>query len=185
MTQYNVEQNGAAVSVVTLDKADAEELAACLKDSDPSQDPVVVEAGRSDQRPETWPLVEEEDFGIRPGGPPDECFYCQRKVGEEHEKSCVVIVKKVRLRYIFVVDVYEPHGSDKEMIVFHRNESSWCASNALDELELHDDQERCLCDRMVCEFVETLDDVPRRAGDSLEGSLDHHAAKPNDAKGEK
>ena len=45
-----------------------------------------------------WPLVHERDDGIRPAGRPDECFYCHRKVGQEHKRQCGIIDKRVEMR---------------------------------------------------------------------------------------
>ncbi len=82
-----------------------------------------------------WPLVMPDDDGIRPAGTPGECFYCQQAVGQPHERDCVVVTKRVRLRYTFEVIVEVPHAWDQTMIEFHRNESSWSSSNALVELD--------------------------------------------------
>lgn len=48
-----------------------------------------------------WPLVDPNDDGIRPAGKPDECFYCNSKVGEEHGRQCCIVTKLVRLEYTF------------------------------------------------------------------------------------
>ena len=106
-----------------------------------------------------WPRVLKSDDGIRPAGKPDECFYCHSKVGEYHGRECVTIKKLVKLKYTFVVDVEVPHYWTKDDIEFHRNESSWCASNAISELEKQGD---CLCPVFECEYIATIDDAPRQ-----------------------
>lgn len=65
------------------------------------------------------PIVLPDDEGIRPVGRPDECFYCRSKVGEEHQAKCVVVKKKVRVRYTFELDIEVPHHWDGRKIVFH------------------------------------------------------------------
>lgn len=89
-----------------------------------------------------WPLVAPNDDGIRPAGRPDECFYCRRRVGEEHKRDCVMVTKLVEYAVVatvgdqrfearWVKDV--PYGWDADMCNFHKNEGSWCADNFLDE----------------------------------------------------
>lgn len=88
-----------------------------------------------------WPLVLEDDDGIRPRGAPDECFYCNRKVGEEHGPECVTVHKVVAYTVLdldgVVVGTYErsePYSWDADDCQFHKNESSWCKDNSLDEI---------------------------------------------------
>lgn len=61
--------------------------------------------------------------------------------------------RTVRVRYIFDLDISVPAEWDQEMVEFHRNESTWCATNALAELEKVDKTDGCLCSRMRCEYV--------------------------------
>jgi len=110
-----------------------------------------------------WPVVTPDDDGIRPAGEPDACFYCQAKVGDPHGQDCVCVVKKVRLRYVFEADVTTPHHWDEQHILYHRNDGSWCADNALDDLEKAGEADGCLCSSFKCEFVEVVDPRPRRA----------------------
>lgn len=111
---------------------------------------------------ESWPLVAVNDDGIRPAGRPDECLYCKQRVGEPHLRECVVVTKRVRLRYIIEVDVDEVHAWTPREIEFHRGQSSWCANNALDEIQAQADREGCLCPRFRCEFVGVVDGTPTR-----------------------
>lgn len=53
----------------------------------------------------SWPTVDPEDDGIRPAGASDECFYCHQKVGEPHQRDCVIVTKRVRVRYLIDVDI--------------------------------------------------------------------------------
>ncbi len=113
------------------------------------------------------PLVVPNDDGIRPAGKPDECFYCNRKVGEPHQQSCVCAHKKVVLRYSFEVEIDVPWSWSEEDILFHRNESTWCSNNGLREIDeqAHRDnpgvEDPCPCNRFKAEFVRTVDETPR------------------------
>lgn len=108
---------------------------------------------------EGWPLVALNDGGIRPAGSPDGCFYCGANIGQPHGRLCVMVEKRVQLRYSFVVDVMVPHHWTKDDIERHRNESSWCADNAITELHVDGS---CLCPRFKAEFVRVLDETPQR-----------------------
>lgn len=110
-------------------------------------------------------LVAPNDSGIRPAGPPDACFYCQSKVGEPHQSDCVIIVKTVRMKYIFEVEVVVPHAWDAAMCEFHRGESSWCADNAIDELEATREKAGCLCWCFTSKFIADASG-PRLRGDN-------------------
>lgn len=103
------------------------------------------------------PEVAVNDHGIRPAGKPDECFYCQRKVGEKHKPTCVIVQKKIRATYTFTVELMVPHHWTPEKFEFHRNDSCWCAGNAIAELE---EQGDCLCPIFEAKFVEVLDETP-------------------------
>ena len=139
----------------------------------------------------TWPLVHENDDGIRPAGKPDECFYCLQKVGQPHKLDCVCVKKLVE----FKVDVHvsdgvkfaglwqheEPHNWDDRAMEFYKNESSWCANNFMDEENkgsvvweggedrwptlkaMHDDTSCCLCEALSFTLVRVVDPEPRRA----------------------
>ena len=74
------------------------------------------------------------DYGPRPAGKPDECFYCQRKVGDDHAEGCVMRKKAIVMRYSYEVTVLVPEDWDDHDAEFHRNESSSCADNTLDDL---------------------------------------------------
>jgi hypothetical protein len=109
------------------------------------------------------PLVLSNDDGIRPAGKPDECFYCKQKVGQPHKSDCVILSRKVKVRYSFEIEIEVPWEWDAETIRFHRNDSSWCANNAIRELEeFTDDDARCLCQGFHCEVLEIPDAKPYR-----------------------
>lgn len=96
-------------------------------------------------------------YSVRPAGKPDECFYCEAKVGERHKPNCVIRKKTIvtRLTIDFVDSV--PENWDKDVIDFHYNDSSWCASNILNRLEERDNF-RCLCDVASFEYLRDATD---------------------------
>lgn len=119
-----------------------------------------------------WPFVLPNDDGIRPAGPRDACLYCGQKIGQRHGSDCVCITKKVKVRYTYEIEIEVPHAWTKEDIERHRNESSWCADNSLDEIEaFHESLGEttelpggtmgpCLCDYFSCEYVADVDGTP-------------------------
>ena len=110
-----------------------------------------------------WPIVLSDDDGIRPFGEPDRCFYCHQKIGEPHGRGCVTIVKRIKVRYTVEIEIDVPHSWDEAAILFLRNESSWCANNAVADIEAFAaERGRCLCDVFTCEIVGVVDDTPRQ-----------------------
>lgn len=99
------------------------------------------------------PLVRANDHGIRPAGPPDACFYCRAKVGESHQRDCVIVQKRVKMRAVIEYECYEPFSWDKEEIEFARNDGTWCADNLLETLKLHGEESGCLCGSTKIEFI--------------------------------
>src|SRR5690348_18450545 len=93
---------------------------------------------------ESWPMVRPDDNGIRPGGGPDKCFYCHAKIGDLHDETCVVVESLVLYsvwangKRVGTYKNYEPWHWDADRMEFMRNESSWCADNALQEIEWED-----------------------------------------------
>jgi len=87
--------------------------------------------------------------GPRPAGKPDECFYCRQPIGAEHATDCVCRTRTVVIRYIIEAVQRVPASWDAGTIAFHRNESSWCATNLLDELCDLD----CICPFTKAEFI--------------------------------
>lgn len=85
------------------------------------------------------------------------CFYCLQKIGEDHLPTCVLINKKARVKMTVTYEIDVPNTWTEENIDFHRNESSWCASNAIKELEAWDDENGCLCPVAEFEVVEMSD----------------------------
>ena len=99
-------------------------------------------------------LVRVED--ARPAGKPGECFYCLKKLGEPHTWECVIPQKTVRVRTTFVYEVSVPRSWDSAGVEFHRNESSSCADNIIQDLEAFSKKNGCLCSHQETKFVEDV-----------------------------
>ena len=108
-----------------------------------------------------WPVVIENDDGIRPAGEPDQCFLCSQKIGQPHSRDCVTITKVVKVRYTFEIEIEVPHSWSKENVEFHRNKSGWCADSAFDEIEEYIGNV-CACGCFSAEFVEDIDTTPKQ-----------------------
>lgn len=110
-----------------------------------------------------WPLVSANDDGIRPAGPPDECFYCQQKIGSPHGAECVIVTKRVRVAFTIIYDYDVPWFWDKKMIEFHNGGgSSGCGDNRLDQI-VQDREEAgtCLCEGTEIQFLGVIEDTPK------------------------
>ncbi len=86
-----------------------------------------------------WPVTKES--GPRPAGAPDRCFYCAMPIGEQHTRECAIRSRSVVVRVTVDYVVSVPEDWTAGQIEFHRNESSWCASNMVAELE----NAGCIC----------------------------------------
>jgi len=115
------------------------------------------------------------DWGPRPAGQPDECFYCREAVGDAHKADCVCLRKAVVLKYEVLMVVSVPQSWTKKDIEFHRNDSSWCFSNDIEQLhaEVTHEKSRCnICHRASATFVReaTEDDIDYLRPDGMEFS---------------
>lgn len=109
----------------------------------------------------SFPLVKHGDYGIRPAGKPDQCFYCYSKIGQPHRADCVVVTKRVKIKATITIDIEVPHDWDKKMIEFHRNDGTWCSSNFANDVERYKASTgSCMCQETKIEFVEVVDDTP-------------------------
>lgn len=135
----------------------------------------------------SWSEVLPDDAGIRPAGKQDECFYCHRKVGELHGEQCVMVQQLMEYEVLGAVDEDEPQPvgtySRREpycwkphQCEWHKNESSWCASNAVDSICWNDDafaqsiremveSRLCACDILTFHFKRVLEAGPLRGED--------------------
>lgn len=80
--------------------------------------------------------------GPRPAGKPGQCFYCRHPIGAQHEAECVCRQRTVKVRAVIEYVIAVPASFGESNILFHRNDSSWCKDNMLDELAKID----CLCE---------------------------------------
>ncbi len=113
------------------------------------------------------PLVLPNDNGIRPAGKSNQCFYCDQEVGNAHISDCVILQRKVRVRYSFDIEIEMPHHWTEADILFNRNDGSWCADNAIQELEEYVNDTKnchtgCLCSVFSCEVLEIPEAKPYR-----------------------
>lgn len=114
-----------------------------------------------------WPLVHPYDDGIRPAGLPDECFYCNSKVGTAHALDCVAVKKLVRVRYEFDIDKLFPYSWSAQDITEFMQSSTWCADNAIEDLKRHTRRTAsCLCGPFKGTFLNEQD--PRPVGEVKE-----------------
>lgn len=99
---------------------------------------------------ESHPVVQAD---VRPARPDGTCFYCRAPLGTEHFFGCVIrnrtVVVDVTLRLVRRV----PEDWDAGSVEFHLNDSSWCASNIIDELKSVDTDSHCLCGQFSAVFV--------------------------------
>lgn len=126
---------------------------------------------------DTWPIVLENDDGIRPAGHPDRCMYCNQRIGELHRADCVTVQKRVQYAVIVdgnqvgIFEILDPHGWTPYDCDFHKNESSWCADNATDSIQWTDDgktnavlesqaDNQCSCAILGFKFLAVLDEGP-------------------------
>lgn len=73
--------------------------------------------------------------------------------------------RRVKVRMIVEYDVGVPADWTPHDIEFHRNDSSWCCSNALDELEIFAQANDCLCNATRFEYVGEVE-PPADTGES-------------------
>lgn len=58
------------------------------------------------------------------------------------------------MRIKYEIDI--PNNWDESDVLFHRNESTWCSSNMLKELQNVENKNGCLCSTVSCEAVKIL-----------------------------
>lgn len=97
-----------------------------------------------------WPVSRKS---MRPASEKERCFYCQEPIGGNHKEDCVLVKKKVKVRMTVEYEVEVPNHWDAHRVEFHRNDGSWCASNAIDELQEMVDNGDCLCNRTEFEYL--------------------------------
>lgn len=109
-----------------------------------------------------WPIVEEKH--LRPAGDGVHCFYCRQAIGTQHAQDCVMVHRKVKIRYSYDIEISVPHSWKKENIEFQKNESSSCADNTVREVVRYMDrlnkQSGCLCGCQTAEYLDEVDNTP-------------------------
>lgn len=81
--------------------------------------------------------VDAED--ARPAGKPNECFYCNRKLFDEHTFDCVIPSRMVRLRVTIEYEAEVPRSWDSGTIEFVKKEKG-CLSNTLLDIQKYSDR---------------------------------------------
>ena len=95
------------------------------------------------------------EAAMRPASDQRRCFYCHQPIGSDHGPDCVLVRKKVKVRMTVEYEIDVPANWDKGMVEFHRNEGTWCADNAVEELQaIIDKGEGCLCGCTEYEYIE-------------------------------
>lgn len=127
-----------------------------------------------------WPVVLSNDDGLRSIGEQGRCFYCKAAVGQPHGRECVTVCKLVKYDVLsdgIEVGTFEtddPCHWTAHDCNFHKNESSWCADNALDSIQWLDSafaekveqfcmelsEEDCACATLEFRFAEVIDEGP-------------------------
>lgn len=90
---------------------------------------------------------------MRPKSTKKECFYCHQPVGKAHLERCILVKKGVKIRMTVDYDIEVPARWEKPEIESYRNEGSWCASYALDELQHLSLRRGCLCNSTHFEYL--------------------------------
>ncbi len=96
---------------------------------------------------------EVKDYGRRPAGPSDECFYCHEPRGRQHKPACVIRKKTVIIKIEIEMLRSVPEDWDKKAIEFKLNESSWCADTIIADLTKQSDRTECLCHHFKGQYI--------------------------------
>lgn len=100
----------------------------------------------------------------RPGGD-KACFYCKQPVGHQHRPGCVQRQRTVVVRFTVEMVREVPEDWNRDSLEFHLNESSWCASNLIGDMEKIDTDAHCLCSNVTGEYLrEATEDDEKRLG---------------------
>jgi hypothetical protein len=121
--------------------------------------------------------------GPRPAGQPDRCFYCERLVGMEHKPGCVLRTRSVVMRYEYTVVIDVPQDWAMDDIESHRNNSTWCADNSVEDVAAMMRDDGCLCDGFRATYVReaTAEDEAKRRDDYDDdpGVIEDEVADPS------
>lgn len=82
------------------------------------------------------------------------CIWCKSTLGDIHELRCAVRQKSVIVKIEIEMERMVSEDCMPEMVEFLMNDSSWCASNIIHELQaMFDSSERCLCPYFQATYV--------------------------------
>ena len=101
---------------------------------------------------------------LRPARMDGSCFYCSSHLGTEHKHDCVLLKRRVRLQMTIEYDVFFPASWSIDEIEYHRNEGSWCADNAIAEIQNISDVYGCLCSNTRFKVLEAGEDIILKEG---------------------
>lgn len=92
---------------------------------------------------------------MRPNSVDKRCFYCGQIVGAKHLNTCVLIQKRVKLRFTVEYETDRPAFWDKETTEFFYNESSSCMNNVIGEISAYAEENDypCMCGLGKIEFI--------------------------------
>ena len=106
-----------------------------------------------------WPIYKAGGPGTRQSTPAS-CFYCKASDGQPHERRCVIVNKKILVKYEFTLGIAVPYGWAPEMVEFCRNDGAWCADNAIEEILATVEDDGCLCSIFNCTYISCVDPTP-------------------------
>lgn len=99
-----------------------------------------------------WPI---QEYGIRPAGSQDRCFFCGQPRGAQHADSCVIRQRTVVVRTIVEHAITVPQDWGAHLIEF--TEGSSCSDNMIVELgrlvDRLDASGQCTCGMVTREFI--------------------------------
>jgi hypothetical protein len=75
---------------------------------------------------------------VRAEGTPGECYFCQAKIGTEHEGECILRKRTVVIRFTADMVVSVPEEWTKDAIVDHYNEDTACLASLIQQLSLEE-----------------------------------------------
>jgi hypothetical protein len=108
---------------------------------------------------DNWPV---EDYGIRPAGKSDECFYCGVKKGGVHKPECMIRERTIVVNVTIEMVVAVPENWSDASVEFSFNESSSCQSNIVERIsdlaERREQNGSCMCGLIAVEYVGEADE---------------------------
>lgn len=100
---------------------------------------------------------------MRPASPQDRCFYCDQRMGEEHLPTCVLVKRRVLVRYTYELEIEVPISFSQHLIEFQRNDGTWCADNGVEDLQHHVERLEkagyCTCPSFKCEYLGEVEEL--------------------------